>query len=79
MKATLNLRFDKSVIEAAKKYASEKQTSISEIVETHLKTLMARDKKTKFVSDDLVGILKQYKEYSDEELKEIYIGAKHHA
>lgn len=79
MKATLNLRFDKSTIEAAKKYASERQTSISEMVETYLKKLVARDKKKKFVSDDLIGVLKQYKDYADEDIKELYLKGKHNA
>lgn len=79
MKATLNLRFDKATIDAAKEYALQQGTSVSEIVETYLKKLTVRDKKKKFVSDNLVGILKQYKDYTDEELKEVYLKGKHHA
>lgn len=79
MKTTLNLRFDKSTIEAAKKYALKRQTSVSEIVEIYLKKLVAGDKKKKFVSDDLIGILKQYRDHSDEETKELYLRGKHNA
>jgi len=79
MKATLNLRFDKQTIEAAKEYARKEQTSISEIVETYLKKLTARKQKKKFASDSLIGILKEYKNYSDEELRTLYIKEKHGA
>lgn len=79
MKTTLNLRFDKSTIEAAKKYASKRHTSLSEIVEGYLKKLVAQDKKQEFVSDELIGILKKYKGHSDEEIKELYLKGKHHA
>jgi len=79
MKATLNLRFDKSTIEAAKKYALMQGTSVSEIVESYLKKVTGQVKKEKFVSDNLVGIIKQYKDYTDEEIKEIYFTGKHDA
>jgi len=79
MKATLNLRFDKSTIEATKKYALKQQTSVSEIVETYLKKLTVQNKKKKFVSDNLIGIIKQYKDYTDEEIRELYVRGKHHA
>lgn len=79
MKATLNLRFDKSTIEAAKKYAQVQGTSVSEIVESYLKKITVGTKKKKFVSDNLIGILKQYKDYTDEEIKEIYLTGKHNA
>lgn len=79
MKTTLNLRFDKDIIDAAKKYASKKQTSISEIVETYLKKLTAKEKKKKFASDNLVGILKQYRNLTDEEIKKRYLKGKHNA
>ena len=35
MKATLNLRFDKATIEAAKEHAQKHGTSVSEIVESY--------------------------------------------
>lgn len=79
MKVTLNLRFDKSTIEAAKKYALKEQTSVSEIVETYLKKLTARQQKKKFMSDSLIGILKQHKNLTDEEIKTIYMQGKHNA
>ncbi len=79
MKTTLNLRFDKSTIEAAKEYALKKQTSVSEIVETYLKKLTTRGQKKEFVSDRLIGILKQYKNLTDKEIKERYLKGKHNA
>lgn len=79
MKTTLNLRFDKSTIEAAKEYALKKQTSVSEIVETYLKKLTSRRPKNEFVSDSLIGILKQHKNLTDEEIKELYLKGKHNA
>ncbi|SFQ24714.1 DUF6364 family protein [Parafilimonas terrae] len=79
MKTTLNLRFDKDTIEAAKEYASRKQTSISEIVEAYLKKLTSREKKKNFVSDSLIGVLKEYKSLTDEEIKTLYIKGKHNA
>jgi uncharacterized protein YecE (DUF72 family) len=71
MKATFNLRFDKSTIEAAKEYAQKQGTSVSEIVESYLKKLSRPVKKKRFVSDGLIGILKEYEDYSDEELEEL--------
>lgn len=79
MKSTLNLRFDKSTIDAAKEYALKKQTSVSEIVETYLKKLTAPRQKKEFVSDGLIGILKQHKNLTDEEIKELYLKGKHNA
>lgn len=79
MKATLNLRFDKNTIEAAKKYALMQGTSVSEIVESYLKKVTRQVKKKKFVSDNLVGILKEYKDYTNEEIKKIYLTGKHDA
>ena len=77
MKATLNLRFDKQTIEAAKEYARKEKTSVSEIVEAYLKKITARKHKEKFASDDLIGILKDYQSYSDEELRALYLKGKH--
>ncbi len=79
MKTTLNLRFDKDIIEDAKKYASKRQVSLSEIVETYLKKLTSEEKKKKFASDNLIGILKKYKGMTDEEIKSLYMKNKHNA
>lgn len=79
MKATLNLRFDKNTIEAAKEYARKEGTSVSEIVESYLKKLIHREKKKTFVSDRLIGILKEYRDSTDEEIRELYIKGKHDA
>ncbi|MFT4062475.1 MAG: DUF6364 family protein [Edaphocola sp.] len=79
MKATLNLRFDKQTINEAKEYARKEQTSVSEIVETYLKKLTARTQKKKFASDTLIGILKEYQNCTDEELRTLYAKGKHGA
>ncbi len=79
MKATLNLRFDKQTIEAAKEYARKEKTSVSEIVEAYLKKITSRKHKAKFASDDLIGILKDHQNYTDEELKTLYLKGKHDA
>lgn len=79
MKATLNLRFDKSTIEAAKENAQKQGTSVSAMVESYLKKLSRPVKKKRFVSDGLIGILKEYEDYSDEELEELYLKGKHDA
>ncbi|MEO9020912.1 MAG: DUF6364 family protein [Ginsengibacter sp.] len=79
MKATLNLRFEKSTIEAAKKYALMQGTSLSEIVESYLKKITGQAKKKKFVSDNLIGIIKEYKDYTNEEIREMYLTGKHNA
>lgn len=72
MKTTLDLRFEKSMIEATKKYASKRHISLSEIVEGYLKKLVAQDPKKGFTSDELIGILKEYKGHSDEAIRELY-------
>ncbi|MCH5596954.1 DUF6364 family protein [Niabella ginsengisoli] len=79
MKATLNLRFDRETIEAAKEYALKEKTSVSEIVETYLKKLTAKSSKKKFQSDNLIGILKQYKNLSNDEMRDLYMKGKHNA
>ena len=80
MKATLNLHFDKSTIEAAEAYARKKQTSVSEIIEAYLKKLINKEKpKNEFVYDSLIGVLKKYKHYTDDKIKVIYLKEKHNA
>jgi antitoxin component of RelBE/YafQ-DinJ toxin-antitoxin module len=79
MKATLNLRLDKSTIEAAKEYALKEGTSISKMVETYLNQLIASSKNKRYASDKLVGILKQHKNLTDKEIKTLYLKDKHHA
>lgn len=73
MKTTIKLRLDRTTIEAAKEYALRKETSVSEIVETYLKKLISHSQKSKFSSDSLIGILKKYKNLTDEEIKELYL------
>ena len=47
MKKKLTLRLDEKVIEKAKHYAEEHNTSISQLLENYLKLLVQRDKKHK--------------------------------
>lgn len=79
MKTTPNFCFDKNTIEVAKKYPSKRHPSLSEIVEGYLKKLVAQGKKKEFTSDELIGVLKEYQGYSDEEIKELYLKGKHPA
>lgn len=79
MKVAVNLRFEKDIIEAAKRYALERHTSVSEIVESYLKKITTQEQKTDFVSDGLVGILKEYRDHTDDELKALYLKGKHGA
>lgn len=46
MDAKLTLKLDKAVIEQAKSYAKEQQTSLSRLIENYLSVLTAKDKKT---------------------------------
>lgn len=46
MKTRLNLSIDYTVLEDAKAYAAGKQTSLSDMVETYLKTLTRPAKRT---------------------------------
>jgi len=47
------------------------------IIDTYLKKLVARDRKKKFVSDDLIGVIRQYKDYADEDIKVLYLKGWH--
>ncbi len=79
MKTTINLRFEKSTIEAAKKYALKKNTSVSAIVEAYLKRITSNRSKKEFASDKLIGIIKQKRKLTDDELRERYLKGKHDA
>jgi hypothetical protein len=47
MNTKLTLSLDKAVIEEAKKFASEKGSSLSELVENYFKLLIEKDELTK--------------------------------
>jgi hypothetical protein len=72
----LNLRVEKTTIEAAQEYAENHGTSVSEIVESFLKKLASRVNKKKFVSGNLIGILKEYEGYTHKQLRELYLKGK---
>ena len=76
MDTKLTLKLDFNTIESAKKYARQKKTSLSVLVEQYFKSLTKRKKK-KYLSDELLGCMKDLKEYSLEELKDQYIKDKY--
>ena len=45
MDSKLTLKLDKTVIEQAKEYAKEQQTSLSRLIENYLSVLTAKEKK----------------------------------
>lgn len=47
MDTKLTLKLDKQVIEEAKKYAASHQQSLSDIIESYLKTLVSKEPKTR--------------------------------
>ena len=49
MKAKLNLTIDPEVLEMAKQYASDHDTSFSNLVENYFESLVSMDKKESFV------------------------------
>lgn len=75
MKVKLTLNIDKEIIEEAKVYAKNHQTSLSKLVENHLNALTRETKKKSSVSslvESLTGIIpnnydekKDYREYMD--------------
>lgn len=83
MNTKLTLSLDKSVIEEAKKFASEKGSSLSELVENYFKLLIEKDESTKIpvVSkrvNRLRGILKTENNFDYKEILEQEIIKKHH-
>ena len=49
MDTKLTLKLDKKIIESAKEYAAEQKVSVSSIVESYFKTLIAKEKKKESV------------------------------
>lgn len=61
MKAKLTLKIDKSTIEKAKKYAREKDTSLSKMIENYLQALTNKQEDDDEVSPlvkSLTGVIK---------------------
>lgn len=79
MSNKLTLSLNKEVIEEAKSYAKQHQTSISKLVENYLNSLTrATNKKTKVspIVESLTGIIpsdfdekKEYRDYIDEKYR----------
>lgn len=83
MNTKLTLSLDKSVIEEAKKFASEKGSSLSELVENYFKLLIEKDEltKTPIISKKvsrLRGLLKTDIDLDYKEILEEEIIKKHH-
>lgn len=75
MKETINLRFDKEVVDAAKNYAKRNKTSVSKLVEDYFRQLIS-SRKDQYLSEQLEGCLKQYKNFSDEQIYKEYLKGK---
>lgn len=83
MNTKLTLSLDKTVIEEAKKFASEKGSSLSELVENYFKLLIEKDEltKTPIISKKvsrLRGLLKTDIDLDYKEILEEEIIKKHH-
>lgn len=83
MNTKLTLSLDKTVIEEAKKFASEKGSSLSELVENYSKLLIEKDEltKTPIISKKvsrLRGLLKTDIDFDYKEILEEEIIKKHH-
>ncbi|MCH6235263.1 DUF6364 family protein [Cognataquiflexum rubidum] len=83
MNTKLTLSLDKAIIEEAKKFASEKGSSLSELVENYFKLLIEKDEltKTPIISKKvsrLRGMLKTDIDLDYKEILEEEIIKKHH-
>lgn len=83
MNTKLTLSLDKAIIEEAKKFASEKGSSLSELVENYFKLLIEKDEltKTPIISKKvsrLRGLLKTDIDFDYKEILEEEIIKKHH-
>ncbi|WP_113923660.1 DUF6364 family protein [Cognataquiflexum aquatile] len=83
MNTKLTLSLDKAIIEEAKKFASEKGSSLSELVENYFKLLIEKDEltKTPIISKKvsrLRGLLKTDIDLDYKEILEEEIIKKHH-
>lgn len=81
MLTKLTLTIDQSVIEQAKKYAQQKNRSVSRIVEDYLKNISSKNETVSFqnnlnspITDSISGMFldtgQSYKEMLDESLRE---------
>ncbi len=85
MKAKLTLLLDKGIIEDAKEYAAENDTSISRMFELFIKATLAKvapkkSKRRKKVHPDverLVGIIKLPKDFDYKKAREEYLAEKY--
>jgi len=65
MDTKLTLKLDEGVIERAKKYASEKQISLSKLIENYLNTITFEDKLNDFEISPFVKSISNGKSISD--------------
>ena len=84
MLAKLTLTIEKSVIDVAKNYAKKKNSSVSRIVEEHLRSITENhERQSSFttllspITDSISGMFydngKSYKDMKDEVLKDKYL------
>ncbi len=68
MDTKLTLKLDKTIIEKAKKYAKEKKTSLSDLVENYLQKLINDKKSTRKITPlvkSLSGVISLPENYDD--------------
>lgn len=76
MTTKLTLTMDKSVIEKAKKYAKEKESSLSNIIENYLKAITEKEKDKGIVVTPLVkSLMGSFKAHKDFDYKKELIQA----
>jgi len=78
MDTKLTLKLDASAISRAKQYAAKHGTSLSAMVERYFESLTAKRSST-YLSEELVGCLKDIKHLTDEDIKDMYAKDKHRA
>jgi len=76
MDAKLTLKLDPDVINRAKVYAAKHGTSLSAMVENYFESI-TKKKKSKYLSEELAGCLKDLQHMSDDDIKDMYIKDKH--
>jgi deoxyxylulose-5-phosphate synthase len=71
MDTKLTLKINKRIIERAKKYAKQRETSLSKMVENYLQTLTNKEEKNEAISplvESLSGVIK----FQDSDYKKDY-------
>lgn len=78
MKTKLTLSIDEDKIRKIKKYAMEKDTSVSSIVEEHFEELVSRLREKKLDPTELIGIFgKAPKNFNSDKIRWAHLKKKH--